>query len=94
MLFTASLMVIPARGFLSLTTLALLIASGGLFVAFVVRCRRVNNPVLELSLLRHPRFVGVLLLPVATCCCYVVLLIIVPLHFMGGEGMSRRAHCI
>ncbi|QPG07523.1 hypothetical protein IUJ34_24120 [Klebsiella pneumoniae subsp. pneumoniae] len=37
-------------------------------------------------LLRHPRFVGVLLLPVATCCCYVVLLIIVPLHFMGGEG--------
>lgn len=29
MLFTASLMVIPARGFLSLTTLALLIASGG-----------------------------------------------------------------
>lgn len=89
MLFTASLMVIPARGFLSLTTLALLIASGGLFVAFVVRCRRVNNPVLELSLLRHPRFVGVLLLPVATCCCYVVLLIIVPLHFMGGEGMSE-----
>ncbi len=44
---------------------------------------------LELSLLRHPRFVGVLLLPVATCCCYVVLLIIVPLHFMGGEGMSE-----
>ncbi|MBD3701208.1 hypothetical protein IE991_19860 [Klebsiella pneumoniae] len=67
----------------------MLIASGGLFVAFVVRCRRVNNPVLELSLLRHPRFVGVLLLPVATCCCYVVLLIIVPLHFMGGEGMSE-----
>ncbi|MCS6037578.1 hypothetical protein LNQ52_23170 [Klebsiella pneumoniae subsp. pneumoniae] len=58
-------------------------------MAFVVRCRRVNNPVLELSLLRHPRFVGVLLLPVATCCCYVVLLIIVPLHFMGGEGMSE-----
>ncbi|UMX69360.1 hypothetical protein MJ560_16175 [Klebsiella pneumoniae] len=48
----------------------------------------VNNPVLELSLLRHPRHVGVLLLPVATCCCYVVLLIIVPLHFMGGEGME------
>lgn len=89
MLFTASLMVIPARGFLSLTTLALFIVSGGLFVAFAVRCRRVNNPVLELALLRHPRFVGVLLLPVATCCCYVVLLIIVPLHFMGGEGMSE-----
>ncbi|MCS5772552.1 MFS transporter [Klebsiella variicola subsp. variicola] len=58
-------------------------------MAFVVRCRRVNNPVLDISLLRHPRFVGVLLLPVATCCCYVVLLIIVPLHFMGGEGMSE-----
>ncbi|MCP5916166.1 MFS transporter, partial [Klebsiella pneumoniae] len=57
MLFTASLMVIPARGFLSLTTLALFIASAGLFVAFAVRCQRVSNPVLELSLLRHPRFV-------------------------------------
>ncbi|MCS5932950.1 hypothetical protein LNQ03_28575 [Klebsiella pneumoniae subsp. pneumoniae] len=56
MLFTASLMVIPGPRFLSLTTLALLIIASGLFVAFVVRCRRVNNPVLELSLLRHPRF--------------------------------------
>nr|VXZ83959.1 Uncharacterised protein [Klebsiella pneumoniae] len=85
MLFTASLMVIPARGFIP-DHAGLAHRVGGLFVAFVVRCRRVNNPVLELSLLRHPRFVGVLLLPVATCCCYVVLLIIVPLHFMGGEG--------
>ncbi|PJR52539.1 MFS transporter [Klebsiella sp. H-Nf2] len=89
MLFTSSLMVIPACGFLSLPTLTLFIASAGLFVAFVARCQRVNNPVLDISLLRHPRFVGVLLLPVATCCCYVVLLIIVPLHFMGGEGMSE-----
>ncbi|MCS5961545.1 hypothetical protein LNP74_30060 [Klebsiella pneumoniae subsp. pneumoniae] len=55
-------------------------------MAFVVRCRRVNNPVLELSLLRHPRFVGVLLLPVATCCCYVVLLIIVRTAFCGRRG--------
>ncbi|MCS6056956.1 MFS transporter [Klebsiella variicola subsp. variicola] len=88
-LFTASLMVIPARGFFIPDHAGLAHRVGGLFVAFVVRCRRVNNPVLDISLLRHPRFVGVLLLPVATCCCYVVLLIIVPLHFMGGEGMSE-----
>ncbi len=48
--------------FLSLTTLALLIASGGLFVAFVVRCRRVNNPVLELSCC-------VIRVLSAYCCC-------------------------
>ncbi|MCS5809195.1 MFS transporter [Klebsiella pneumoniae subsp. pneumoniae] len=88
MLFTASLMVIPARGFLSLTTLALLIASGAVRGV----CRTLpegEQPGAGTLLLRHPRFVGVLLLPVATCCCYVVLLIIVPLHFMGGEGMSE-----
>ncbi|UAJ06440.1 hypothetical protein [Klebsiella pneumoniae] len=56
-------------------------------MAFVVRRRRVNNPVLELSLLRHPRF-GVLLLLCRhlVAAAYVVLLIIVPLHFYGRRG--------
>jgi MFS family permease len=41
MLFTASLMVIPARGFIA--DHAGLVHHRGLFVAFVVRCQRVNN---------------------------------------------------
>lgn len=38
---------------------------------------------LDLSLFRYPRFVGVQLLPVATCACFVVLLVIIPLRLIG-----------
>lgn len=89
MLFTSAVMLIPAFGFLSFPTLALFISAMLLFSGFVVRCLEVENPVLDISLLLRPRFAGVLLLPIATCYCYVVLLIIIPLHFMGGDGMSE-----
>ena len=88
-LFTSAVMLIPAFGFLSFPTLALFISAMLLFSGFVVRCLGVENPVLDISLLLRPRFAGVLLLPIATCYCYVVLLIIIPLHFMGGDGMSE-----
>ena len=89
MLFTSAIMLVPALGFLSLTALALFISSMLLFSGFLARCLRVQNPILDITLLRRPRFVGVLLLPVATCYCYVVLLIIIPLHFMGGDGLNE-----
>ena len=87
-LFTSAVMLLPTYGFLSFTTLALFTCSVLLFSGFTARCLSVNNPVLDISLLRSPRFSGVLLLPIATCYCYVVLLIIIPLHLMGGEGFS------
>lgn len=88
-LFTAGVMLVPVWGFLSLSNLALFATALLLFLTFVVRCLNVENPVFDLSLVREPRFTGVLLLPVATCYCYVVLLIILPLHFMGGDGLSE-----
>lgn len=88
-LFTAGIMLVPVWGCLSLPGLALFATALLLFVAFMVRCLNVENPVFDLSLVRDPRFAGVLLLPVATCYCYVVLLIILPLHFMGGDGLSE-----
>lgn len=88
-LFTAGVMLVPVRGFLSLPNLALFATALLLFIAFMVRCLNVENPVFDLSLVRAPRFAGVLLLPIATCYCYVVLLIILPLHFMGGDGLSE-----
>jgi len=94
MAFTTAIMLLPTHGFLSLITFALFISSALLFGAFIVRCLRVGNPVLDISLLRSPRFVGVLLLPVATCYCYVVLLIIIPLHFMGGSGFSESQSAV
>lgn len=89
MLLTCAVMLLPTFGFLSFATLALFVCSLLLFCGFIVRCQRVNNPVLDISLLCTPRFAGVLLLPIATCYCYVVLLIILPLHFMGGDGSSE-----
>lgn len=94
MVFTTAVMLLPTHGFLSLFTLALFLSSVLLFGGFIVRCLRVSNPVLDISLLRSPRFVGALLLPVATCYCYVVLLIIIPLHFMGGSGFSESQSAI
>lgn len=88
-MFTSAVMLLPTYGFLSFITLSLFTGAALLFSGFIARCLRVNTPVLDMSLLRNPRFSGVLLLPIATCYCYVVLLIIVPLHLMGGEGLSE-----
>ncbi|SCC03119.1 MFS transporter [Kosakonia oryziphila] len=88
-LFTSAVMLLPVYGFLSLPVLALFIASTLLIRWFVNHCRKIKHPVFDIALLRSPRFAGVLLLPVATCYCYVVLLIIIPLHFMGGDGLSE-----
>ena len=44
---------------------------------------------LDLTLFRYPRFVGVQVLPIATCYCYIVLLVILPLRFIGILGHSE-----
>ena len=44
---------------------------------------------LDLSLFRYPRFVGVQVLPIATCYCYVVLLVLLPLRLIGIGGLSE-----
>lgn len=93
-LFTLAVMFMPGCGWLSFPVLALFIASMLLIRLFLTRCRKVEHPVFDLSLLRYPRFTGVLLLPVATCYCYVVLLIIIPLHFMGGEGLNETQSAV
>jgi hypothetical protein len=56
------------------------------FVIFETRSRR---PMLDLSLFRYPRFVGVQVLPIATCYCYIVLLIVLPLRFIGMDGYDE-----
>lgn len=87
-LFTVAMLLSPEKGFFSGVVLMFFFASLLSARLFVIRCRRVEHPVFELSLLRYPRFVGVLILPIATCYCYVVLLIILPLRFTGGEAFS------
>jgi EmrB/QacA subfamily drug resistance transporter len=77
-----------AKGWGSTEIVAFLSAAVLLMVAFVVVEHIQSRPMLDLSLFRYPRFVGVQMLPIATCYCYVVLLVILPLRFIGIEGRS------
>lgn len=86
-LFTWALLQLAASGSSTLTSL-LLAGSLLTFVLFVVIELRSAQPMLDLSLFRYGRFIGVQLLPVATCYCFVVLLVLLPLRFMGFYGFD------
>jgi MFS family permease len=66
-LFTSAVILAPQSGWNSSLILALLLASLTLLIAFIVNERRVTRPMLDLSLFRFPRFIGVQLLPIGTC---------------------------
>ncbi len=63
--FTWSVLQAPAHGWGSAPTLAGLVGAAALLVTFVRIERRALRPMLELRLLRYPRFVGVQLLAAA-----------------------------
>ncbi|HDS1579170.1 TPA: MFS transporter [Stenotrophomonas maltophilia] len=58
---------------------------GGVFVCIE---RRHPSSLLDLSLFSQTAFLGVQLLPVATCFGYVVLLVVLPLQLLGVHGQS------
>ncbi|TDV16592.1 MFS transporter [Paraburkholderia caballeronis] len=88
-LFTFGVIEAPERGWGSAPVVALLAASALFLAAFVVVETRAKRPMLELGLFRYPRFVGVQILPVGTCYCYIVLVVMLPLRFIGAEGLSE-----
>ncbi len=65
------------------------VSAGAMLAAFIVIEYRSARPMLDLSLFRYPRFVGVQLLPISTCFSYVVLLILLPIRFVGVERLSE-----
>ncbi|MPS27048.1 MAG: MFS transporter [Alcaligenaceae bacterium] len=79
----------PQYGWTSPAVLTLLGGSVALLAAFVAIEQRQARPMLDLSLFRYPRFLGVQLLPLATAVCFVVLLILLPIGFIGVEGYSE-----
>jgi MFS family permease len=93
--FTASLAALtfgvleaPERGWFSTTVVVALLAAviiGALFVAIE---RKARHPLLDLSLFRYPRFVGVQFLAAAPAYSFVVLLILLPIRFTGIEGFD------
>ena len=88
-LFTFGVIEAPARGWTSPLVVGLLAGAALFAAAFVAIEARVARPMLDLSLFRIPRFVGVQVLPVSTCCCYIVLLVVLPLRFIGIDGFSE-----
>ncbi|WP_333985451.1 MFS transporter [Burkholderia orbicola] len=88
-LFTFGVIEAPARGWSSPLVIALLAGAALGACAFVTIETRVARPMLDLSLFRIARFVGVQVLPVSTCCCYIVLLVVLPLRFIGIDGFSE-----
>lgn len=90
-LFTCGMLLVPERGVCDAAVLGLLAGSAICLAAFIATERRVRRPMLDLSLFRYPRFIGVQLLAAAPAYGFVVLLILLPLRFVGIEGMSEVA---
>ncbi|NIE68255.1 MFS transporter [Burkholderia sp. Ax-1719] len=87
--FTFGVIEAPVRGWTSVPVIALLAASALLACVFVIVETRSARPMLDLSLFRYPRFVGVQVLPIATCYCYIVLLVVLPLRMIGVDGLRE-----
>lgn len=87
--FTFGLIQAPESGWSSPLVIGLLGAAALLAAAFVAVERRAPRPMLDLSLFRYARFVGVQVLPIATCYGYIVLLVLLPLRLIGVEGFEE-----
>jgi MFS family permease len=85
-LLTAGLLQAATSGWKGALVEGLLAGAGLGAVLFAAIELRSKRPMLDLTLFRYPRFVGVQLLPVATTCSYVVLLVLLPSRFIGIEG--------
>jgi EmrB/QacA subfamily drug resistance transporter len=86
--FTYALLLAPETGWSSVPVVSLLIASTITLVAFVNIELRLERPMLDLSLFRYPRFVGVQFLAAAPAYSYVVLQVLLPIRFIGIDGFT------
>lgn len=89
-LLTVGVLQAPASGWHSAPVLAALggaLLAAAAFVRIEQRLLRTGgHPMLDLSLFRFPRFVGVQLLAAAPAYGFVVLLVLLPIRFIGVEG--------
>jgi MFS family permease len=87
-LFTYAVLKAPENGWADRAVVGLLVASSVLLLAFLVIENMVKRPMLDLSLFRYPRFIGVQFLAAAPAYSYVVLQVLLPVRFIGIEGYS------
>ena len=86
--FTFGMILSAERGWTAPIVVVLLAATALLAAAFRAVEAGAARPMLDLALFRYPRFIGVQLLPVATCYCYIVLLVVLPLRFVSIDRFS------
>lgn len=87
-LFTYGMLLAPEAGWTHVHVLGSLLASLLLAVYFVRTERRVARPMLDLSLFRDPRFVGVQVLAASPAFLFIVLIALLPGRFIGIDGYS------
>lgn len=87
--FTYAVLKAAASGWSDAWVIAMLIGALLSLVVFVQIERRAAHPMLDLTLFRYPRFVGVQLLAAAPAYAFVVLLLLLPIRFVGIDGMSE-----
>ncbi len=88
---TCAVLFASARGWTDTLVIAGLATAALLFAVFVRIERRSAAPMLDLSLFRYRRFLGIQLLAAAPAYAFVVLLILLPIRFSGIEGMPPDA---
>ncbi len=90
-LLTWGIMRAPQSGWGDPSTLAMLAAAVALFAVFGLIELRAARPMLDLTLFRYPRFLGVQLLAAAPAYAFVVLLILLPVRFIAVDGLGEIA---
>ncbi|GAB3921721.1 MFS transporter [Mucilaginibacter myungsuensis] len=89
--FTFGIIQGPESGWSHPLVICLLAGSVLLFGLFVLVERVAKRPMLDLSLFLFPRFVGAQLLAIAPSFAFVALLVMLPVRFVGIQGMSELA---
>jgi MFS family permease len=87
-LLTFGVLQAPENGWGDPVVIGMLAAAIVLFVVFWWIEQKVARPMLDLTLFRYPRFVGVQLLAAAPAYGFVVLLVLLPVRFIGVAGMD------
>ena len=88
LLLTFAIVQAPQWGWADGGTVGLLLAAVAMLAVFVLVETRQARPMLDLSLFRYMRFIGVQSLPIATAFSFVVPLVMLPVRFVGIDGFS------
>lgn len=90
-LLTVALLLAPEHGWRSPAVLWPGLAALLLFLAFVHIEKNAAQPLLDLSLFRQRRFVGVQVLAASPAFLFIVLVVMLPGRFIGVDGMAPLA---